>query len=326
MKKGFVTSVIFHVVILIAVLIGLPKVKPFEIEPSEAITVDISEISDTTKMKAQTKSEDKPAPKPAPKESKVIEKTKPAPKVADEKKLAATEPTKADPPPPKPEPKPEPPKPDPPPEPKKVEPLPPDQNALNNLLEADQKAIDDKRKADELKKKADEKKKKIEEAKKLAEQKKADDAKKLEAEKKKRKLDMAQLDQLLNKENTDAASTLEQKDTSGDPEKAAQDVQGQDDSVSGTLLALMTKKLKECWDQPPGSIGSGAKVRMLWHMDKAGNVIDQPVAVEGTTTNTFYDVTERSARAAIMSCSPFDWLPKDKYDLWSESEIWFVPK
>ena len=319
MKKGFFTSVAFHAIILIAILIGLPTVKPFEIEPSEAITVDISTISDTTKMKAQTKSPDKPADKPAPKASDAPDKVKPPEKVAPEKKLAAVEPAKADPPPPKPEPKPEPPKPDPPPEPKKVEPPPPDQNALNNLLEADQKAIDDKRMADELKKKADEKKKKAEEAKALAEQKKAD-------EKKKRKLDMAQLDQLLNKENKDAAQTLEKKDTSGTPEQAQQDVQGQDDSVSAQLGAKLRQKLKECWDQPQGSIGSGAKVKMLWHMDINGNVIDQPTAVEGTTTNTFYDVTERSARAAIMACSPFDWLPKDKFDLWSETDSWFVPK
>jgi outer membrane biosynthesis protein TonB len=325
MKKGFFTSVAFHVIILIAVLFGMPKVKPFEIEPSEAITVDISEISDATKMKAQTKAENKPAPKPAPKESKVLDKTKPAPKVAEEKKLAATEPTKADPPPPKPEPKPEPPKPEPPPEPKKVEPLPPDQDALNNLLEADQKAIDDKRKADELKKKADEKKKKIEEAKKLAEQKKADDAKKLEAEKKKRKLDMAQLDQLLNKENTDAASTLEKKDTSGDPEKAQQDVQGDSDKLQATLQALLQKRFNDCWSKPPAAIATGVTVTLAWKMDRSGNVIGQPTIVGGETDATYYDVTVRSAVSAVMGCQPYTELLKYDYEEWRDPEWTFVP-
>ena len=51
-----------------------------------------------------------------------------------------------------------------------------------------------------------------------------------------------------------------------------------------------------------------------------------PVVTDGTADNTFYDVTVRSARSAILKCSPFDWLPKDKFDLWKESEIDFVPK
>jgi colicin import membrane protein len=331
MKKGFVTSVIFHAIILIAVLIGLPKVKPFEIEPSEAITVDISTISDNTKLKAQAKAADKPAPKPAPKPSEAIEKTKPAPKVEEQKKLAKAEPTKADPPPPKPEAKPEPkpepePEPDPPkPEPKKTEPPPPDQLALNELLEADQKAIDDKRKEDERKKKAEEKKKKAAEAKALAEQKKADDAKKLEADKKKRKLDIAQLDQLLNKENDEAASTAEKKSTSGDPEKAEQDVQGDDSALEATISALVQRKFNKCWDKPPAAIDSGAEVVISWEMDRNGNVVGQPVVVGGRADQTYYDVTLRSAIAAVLGCQPYKELPKDKFEVWREFEWKFVP-
>jgi outer membrane biosynthesis protein TonB len=327
MKKGFFTSVAFHVIILIAVLIGLPKVKPFEIDPSEAITVDISTISDSTKLKAQTKTPDKPAVKPAPKASEAIEKAKPAPKVEQEKKLAKAEPSKAEPPPPKPEPpKPEPkPEPDPPPEPKKVEPLPPDQDALNSLLEADQKAIDDKRKEDERKKKVEEKKKKAEEAKKLAEQKKADAAKKLEADKKKRKLDMAQLDKLLNKENEEAASTLEKKSTSGEPETAEQDVQGDDSALEATISALVQRKFEKCWDKPPAAIDSGAEVVLSWEMDRNGNVVGQPVVVAGRADQTFYDVTLRSAIAAVLGCQPYTELPKDKFEVWREFEWKFVP-
>ncbi len=319
MKKGFVSSVIFHAIILIAVMIGLPKVKPFDIQPSEAITVDITNITDNTKLKAQTKTPDKPADKPAPKASETLDKPKPVDKVADKTKQAA-EPDKAEPPPPKPEPKP-----DPTPPPKQADPPPPDQNALSDLLEADQKAIDEQRKQDEIKRKAEEKKKKAEEAKKLAEQKKADDAKKLEAEKKKRKLDMAQLDDLLNKENKDATQALQKKDTAGSPEQANQDVQGEDAALEATIAALVQKKFEKCWDKPPAAIDSGAEVVIGWQMDRNGNVVGQPVVVGGRTDQTFYDVTLRSAIAAVMACQPYSELPKDKFDVWREFEWKFVP-
>jgi hypothetical protein len=334
MKKGFFTSVAFHAIILIAVLIGLPTVKPFVIEPSEAITVDISTIADTTKLKAQTKSPAKPAPKPAPKAAEAPDKVKPPEKVEAVKKLAAAEPAKADPPPPTPEPKPEPEPP--PPEPKKTEPPPPDQNALNNLLEADQQAIDDKRKEDEQKKKAEDKKKKVAEAKALAEQKKADDAKKLADQKKKRKLDMAQLDALLNKENTDAAQTLEKKSTSGDPETAEQDVQGESDTLQANINAQIGAMIENCWIPPPSSRDTGVSATLIWHVDRDGKLSDAPQVYGGegsdedgsqfnNPTNTYYDAVLRAATGGIYGCD-FSRLPKKHYDKWKEMRFSFRPK
>jgi hypothetical protein len=55
-------------------------------------------------------------------------------------------------------------------------------------------------------------------------------------------------------------------------------------------------------------------------------VIDQPIATDGTRDNTFYDVTARSALSAIMQCQPFDFLPQDKFALWSEFDVLFDPR
>ncbi len=71
MKKSFFGSISFHAAIILAALLGIPATKPFEVQPVEAIQVDISKISDATKVKAQTKSDDKPAEKPKPKAVKV---------------------------------------------------------------------------------------------------------------------------------------------------------------------------------------------------------------------------------------------------------------
>ena len=163
MKKSFLGSATFHAAILLAALFGLPVAKMAEIIPPEAIQVDISNITDNTKVKAQTKSDEPPSEKPKPKASKAIEKVKPKEKVADEVKLAAKEPSKTEPPPEPP--KPEPPKPKPPklepkvePPPKKVEDLPVDPDPLKAMLAAEEKKVEEEKKAEEKKQAAEKKK------------------------------------------------------------------------------------------------------------------------------------------------------------------------
>ena len=95
MKKSFLGSATFHGAIIIAALFGLPAAKVPDIIPPEAIQVDISNITDNTKVKAQTKSDDKPKDKPKPKASEAVEKVKPKEKVSEEKKVALKEPQKA---------------------------------------------------------------------------------------------------------------------------------------------------------------------------------------------------------------------------------------
>jgi hypothetical protein len=84
MKKSFLGSVSLHALILLAALFGIPTAQPFEIKPVEAIQVDISKITDSTKVKAQSKSEEKPVEKPKAKASPSVEKVKPQEKVTEE--------------------------------------------------------------------------------------------------------------------------------------------------------------------------------------------------------------------------------------------------
>jgi TolA protein len=330
MKKSFLGSVSFHALIILAALLGIPTATPFELKPVEAIQVDISNITDQTKVKAQTKSDAKPAEKPKPKAAKVEEKSKPQEKVAEEKKLANKEPAKEEPP-PEPEKKVEPEKPK---EPEKVEDTPVDPDPLKQMLqeeEAELRAAEEQKKKEEEKKKKEEaKKKKAEdEKKKKAEEKaaadakaKADAKKKLEAERKARKLDVAQLEDLLNKENTEATSTLDKKEETGTPEKAEKDVQGTDNDVSATIIDGLRQRFSECWDIPPAVRESKETVDLQWQMTRDGRVAGQPIVVGGNG-----DVTaQQAAIAAVMNCAPYDWLPKDSYSVWKSIEWTFAPQ
>jgi TolA protein len=328
MKKSFLGSVSFHALLVLAALFGIPNAKPFEIQPVEAIQVDISNITDTTKVKAQTKSDEPPTEKPKPKASKAVEKSKPQEKVTEEKKVAAKEPEKQEPPPPEPEKKkPEPEKPK---EPeKKVEDTPVDPDPLKDMIEAEDaqlKKAEEKKKDEAKKKKAEEeKKKKDEEAKAKAEadaKAKADAKKKSEAEKKARKLDVAQLEDLLNKENEEATSTLEKKDESGTPEKAEKDMQGADDAMSATIIDGLRQRFSECWSIPPGVKESQETVDLTWRMSKDGRVVGQPVVIGGSGGVT----AQQAAISAVKACEPYDWLPQDAYHLWKEIEWTFAPR
>lgn len=308
MKKSFLGSVSLHALILLAALFGVQTAQPFEIKPVEAIQVDISKITDSTQVKAQSKSEEKPVEKPKAKASPSVEKVKPQEKVTEEKKVAATEPTKAEPPPKVEE--------------KKVEDTPVNPDPLKQMLEAEEaelKLAEEQKKKDEEKKKKDEAKKKKEEAEAKA---KADAKKKLEAEKKAKKLDVAKLEELLNKETEESSAPVEKKDESGTPEKAEQDIQGNDEAMSATIIDGLRQRFSECWDVPPSVRESKETVDLKWSMTKQGKVVNQPAVIGGNGGG----VAQQAAIAAVMACSPYDWLPTDRYDLWKEIEWTFAPR
>ena len=311
MKKSALGSLSFHALIVLVALFGIPATKPFEIQPVEAIQVDISNITDNTKVKAQTKSDEKPVDKPKPKVSKSDIKTKPVEKVTEEKVVAAKEPAKVEPPPKQTEEK-------------KVEDTPVDPDPLKQMLEAEdaqlKQAEEKKKKAETKKLKAEEDKKKQEEADAKA---KADAKKKADAQKKlASKLDVAQLEDLLNKENDEASAPVEKKDDAGTPEKAGKDIQGEDAAMSATIIDAMRQKLAECWSIPPSVRESKDVVTLQWKMSKDGRVVGQPIVIGGSGGIA----AQQAAISAVKACEPYDWLPPDGYHLWREFEWNFEPR
>ncbi|NMD07105.1 MAG: cell envelope integrity protein TolA [Phyllobacteriaceae bacterium] len=322
MKRSLAASLSVHGALLMAVLIGLPNPAPFKVEPQEAVQVDISNIGDVTKVMATTK-EAVPKPvKPAAQKTEVTKQVKPAPKVAEEEVVAAKQK--------EPEPEPEPVK-KPEPE-KKVEDKPVDPDPLKALLE-EQKLAEDKKIAEEAalaeKKAAEEEKKKQAEEKKKAEaekKKKAEDAKKkADAEKKKKqKLDVATLDELLNKENEERTAPKKTGDTDGSPTQGQTEAQGDDAEVAATLIDALRSKLAECWTVPPGAREASITVKVRFNLRKDRTVDGLPIVLSGGG-DTLSDATAQSAVSAVMECAPYDFLPAERYDMWQEITVNFTP-
>lgn len=321
MNRSLTASLFAHGALLLAVLIGLPSPPPFTVDPQQAVQVDISNIGDMTKVMATTKEAVPPPEKPAAQKTEVKKDVKPAPTVADEEILAAKE-KKPEPEPPK---KPEP-------EPKKAEDAPVNPDPLKQLLE-DQKAEEERKAAEEAalaeKKAAEEEKKKAQEEKKKAEaekKKKAEEAKKkAEAEKrKKQKLDMAALDNLLNKENEERTAPKKSGETDGNPVQGENEQQGDDNAVAATLIDAMRSRLTECWTVPPGAREASITVKVRFNLRKDKSVDGLPIVLSGGG-DTLTNATAQSAVSAVMQCAPYDFLPDDRYDMWQEITVNFTP-
>ncbi len=320
MKKPFAISIGFHAAILLAALVVLPTPKPFQVKPPEVIQVDISTISDKTQKMATTKDPSPPSPTPATKETKVVKDVPPAPKVADEVKTAAHEPTQ---PPPEPEKKPEPPKPVPPkPEPPKAkpEPTPLNSDPLKQMLADQQQKIDDQQKAEEQKKIAEQKK--IEEKKKAEAKKVADDKKKADA---KKKLDLAlnEAQAQLNKIAGESTAPAKPSEKKGSPKQATKDQQGSDQADSATLAAALVSKVKQCFNIPPAAREANISVPIHFMLNQDGSVKGTPEVASGGGDPVF-DATARAAISAIVECQNYD-LPVDQYDQWKDNVLDFNP-
>ena len=299
MKGSLTASLLFHAAILIAALMVLPNSALKEAKPVEAITVDISNIGDLTKTMAMAKDAEKAIEKPKAKKAEVIKKADPKLK-ADKTEITAAKPSK-----PKTEPEPPPePKPE-----KKVaetppEPPPLDSDPLKDLIK------------DTITEKPPEKK-----AEKKPEKKK---------EKKKEKLDVAKLedilnsDALVNKENEQKTTNASEATEDGAPAKGETDLQGTDDQLSATILQALVQRIRECWVVPPGAREASIIVKLRFALNPDGSIAGTPM-VMNATQDPLYDVTARSAVAAVMSCQNYDFLPQDKYDLWKDLIINFNP-
>jgi outer membrane biosynthesis protein TonB len=296
MRKPVVISIGFHAAILLATLVVLPAPKPFEVKPVEAIQVDISKITDKTQQMATTKDATPAVEKPAPKQTKVTQDVKPAPKVADEVKTAAKEPT----PPPEPV-KPEPPKPKPPKPvpPKPVEPTPPDAAALDKLL----------KKVEEPPPEPDPAPPKPVEAKK--------------PEKKKPTLKMDDIAAFLDKQKGEKTAPAKPSKVTGAPKQAEQDAQGQDAAMTATIIDALVNKVKGCFNVPPAAREANLTVKIHFLLNTDGSVVGQP-QIESSNSDPIFDATARAAVSAILECQNYE-LPPDQYELWKDNTLDFNP-
>jgi outer membrane biosynthesis protein TonB len=310
MRKSLITSFAIHGALLAAALVVLPNPEAFKVKPQDSIQVDISNIGNESKREATSKTAEKKVEKAAPKKAEVVKKVDPAPKVAEEIKTAAKEPT-AEPPPPEPkkvEPKkePEPPK-------KVEEPKPLDPTALSELLKKVEEPPPEPKK---------EKPKKEEVKKAEVKPEKKPDKKKPEKKKPEFNPDaIAEL--LLNKTDEEKTAPQQPTEVAGNPEKAEVDVQGNDDAISATIVDALVSKVKACFTVPPAARDADISVRVKFSLNQDGSVASEP-QILNPSSDPVTDATGRAAVSAILECQNYE-LPQDRYDLWKENTLDFNP-
>ncbi len=303
MKGSLIASLGFHAAILIAALVVLPNSALKEAKPVEAVMVDISNIGDVTKKMALAKDAEKAIEKPKAKKAEVIKKADPKLKV-DKTEITAAKPSK-----PKTEPE------------KKVaetppEPAPLDADPLKDLIK------------DTIAEKPPETKPEPKPEKKT--EKKPEPKPEKKKEKKKEKLDVAKLEDLLNsdalvdKEKEQKTTNASEATEDGTPAKGETDLQGTDDQLSATILQALVQRIRECWVVPPGAREASIIVKLRFALNPDGSIAGTP-SVMNATQDPLYDLTARSAVAAVMGCQNYDFLPQDKYDLWKDLIINFNP-
>ena len=309
MKGSLAGSLGLHAAILTAALVVLPNSALKEAKPVEAIMVDITTIGDVTKKMAMAADAEKAVDKPKSKKAEVVKAPEPKAK-ADEKEVTTAKPSKpktAPEPPPEPEPE------------KKVEPKPPEPTPLDSDPLKD--LIKDTIEPEPEKKVEPKPEKKPEPEKPKPEKKK---------EKKQAKLDVAALedilnsDALVNKENEQKTTNASEATEDGNPSKGETNLEGSDNVLSATILQALVQRVRECWAVPPGAREASIIVKLRFALNPDGSIAGTPM-VMNAASDPLYDVTARSAVAAVMECQNYDFLPQDKYDLWKDLIINFNP-
>jgi colicin import membrane protein len=363
---GLLLSTLCHVALLAWAIWSMRSIHELQSPDTPAISAEIITPSEFLRLKKgsedakhlETKANDKPTEDDSKNDTKKPDTaTAPPPPPPPEQEVAKLE----EPPPP------EPPKPDepdpiakkleeaPPPPPPAAGPTPEEKKALEEKLEAEKKAEQEKQKAEEeAKKKAEEeaKKKAEEEAKKKAAEKKrkaelarkkklAEEKKRKEAEA--RKFDPNKLASLIDKAPDDGRpKALIDKD----PRKKGQQAQGtsktatdfgqEAGAATGTdtvlsareqdlLKGMIKNQLARCWRLPGGGGAVGIPaVTLRWQLAPDGGLIGDP-SVVNAPSDTLGGAAAEAALRAVRLCQPFH-LPPESYAGWKDIEWTFDPR
>ena len=305
MRPSLIISLVLHAAILLAALVVLPNPKEFKVPPQQAIEVDISRIGDVAKRQAKVKEVEAPKEKPETKKAETVKPVEPAPKKAEKPKEAVRE-AAAEPPPPV-EKK------------KEAEVKPLDPNPLENLIKDTLSEAPAPKKEEPKKEEAKKEEPKKEEPKKAEVKPKEKPKKKAE----KKKPDLDKIAAFLNK--IDESQAPDQPSAAdGQPEKAETAVAGADAETVNTIVGLLVTRVKECWTVPAGAREANMSIPIHFKLDINGALVGAP-AVEGFDPNPLFAATARSAQAALADCAPYDFLPRDQYDLWKDNTLDFNP-
>ena len=96
--------------------------------------------------------------------------------------------------------------------------------------------------------------------------------------------------------------------------------------LSSSEMNAVKQQIAGCWNIQPGARDAeNLVVRLKVQMNPDMTVRSVQIVDDGESSNPFWSSAARSARTAVLKCSPLR-LPPDKYDVWKDINFTFDPK
>lgn len=333
MRFGLPLSLLFHAAILIWALVSIGSTRALHPPDEVPVQVELLTVAEFSNLRAGSEKS-----KIKEKKAEPTKKSQPAedPKKKT-KRVAALEPTKTATPPAE-EPKKEEPKKE---EPKKTEPkadpiadvlkkLPTEEEAPKVAAEEPKKvaAKTEEPKKEEPKKEPVKKEEPKKETKKVEPKKEKKDTK----AKKKPKVDIAEMQALLNKlpnASSAPAAETDMAENAKPAEEAIGSSQPTGDLLTITekqaIVGALRRQIQQCWTVPNG--GQGVEdiiVKLGIQLNPDGSVVGAPRVINAGGS-TMFPVAAENAIRAVLACQPYT-LPPELFDHWRAVNLTFDPK
>ena len=130
------------------------------------------------------------------------------------------------------------------------------------------------------------------------------------------------IDELLNKVDSEAGGAKRNKKTKAFGGEKATGGQKLSQDELNALKGLIEKN----WSIMPGQVTSDdIVITVRMQLDQGGEIVGDLKVSSSGGDESARNVLERSAARAVKKSAPFDQLPKDKYETWSEVVVNFSP-
>jgi hypothetical protein len=109
------------------------------------------------------------------------------------------------------------------------------------------------------------------------------------------------------------------------PERSPFDSGEIDQRLAATILDAMRQKIESCWTIPAGTReAERLLIKLEIKLNRDGTLAAYPILLNSSSHPAF-ETAARAAQAAVEACSPYDFLPSDKYALWHDIILNFDP-
>ncbi|MBL1242126.1 MAG: hypothetical protein COB13_009770 [OCS116 cluster bacterium] len=97
-------------------------------------------------------------------------------------------------------------------------------------------------------------------------------------------------------------------------------------SLSQFEFNAVKSRMTQCWSIPAGAQDAGSVVvKVGFRLNQFAEVIGTPQVLNNSSHPSFQVMAESAVRA-IIECGPYDMLPAEKFDVWSEFTMEFDPR